>query len=390
MDDLSGQLRLEGDAAVRGKLRLAIDAHADTAQRILDLGERFCDGASTAEVSLVKARKGGLGAQFFSIWVDPTVFPGENAWPRARRLVAAMAAEIAGAPESLALARTGADIRAIAERGGFAVLYGVEGAHALGADGEPWPTRHARLVELAAAGIRYLACTWSNSNDFAGSSGDAGRARGLSPLGHDLVQACVELGVLLDVSHVSDASFRDLASWAASIGVPLIASHSSARALTAHPRNLTDSQLATIADTGGVASVNFCPAFLDETFRAEVTAATASPEARAAQEVARRRESDAGRAALRAWHARTAFARAVRAPGVDRLVDHVCHMISVAGEDHVGLGSDFDGIAAVPAGLEDVSLLPALADGLADRRLPGRIIDKIFATNWLRVLDSVR
>lgn len=183
-------------------------------------------------------------------------------------------------------------------------------------------------------------------------------------------------------------TFNDLAEWAASTGVPLIASHSSARALANHPRNLTDDQLATLADTGGVASVNFCPAFLDEGFRAEVTAATATPEAKAAQEEARRRERDPGRAALYAWQARSAFARAVPAPGIPRLVDHIIHMVSVAGEDHVGLGSDFDGTAAVPAGLEDVSLLPRLADALGHRGLPGRAVDKIFAGNWLRVLDT--
>src|SRR5262249_3714164 len=127
---------------------------------------------------------------------------------------------------------------------------------------------------------------------------------------------------------------------------------------------------------------------LDESFRAEVTAATATAEAKAAQEEARRRETDPGRAALCAWHARAAFARAVRAPGVPRLVDHIVHMGDVAGEDHVGLGSDFDGTAAVPSGLEDVSLLPRLADGLAERGVRAAAIDKIFALNWLRVLDS--
>ncbi len=382
MDDLGG-LR------PRSRPRMAIDAHADTAQRILDLGERFVDERSGAEVSLVKARKGGLAAQFFSIWVDPAVFAGAEAWPRTRRLVEAIHAEVAAAPDELGVARSGAEVRALADGGAFAVLLGVEGAHALGPDGEPWPTRRARLAELAADGIRYLSATWSNSNDFAGSSGDAGRARGLSSLGHNLVEACIELGILLDVSHVSDPSFADLAAWAQSTGVPLIASHSSARALASHPRNLTDEQLAVIGDSGGVASVNFCPAFLDEAFRAEVTAATATPEAKSAQEDARRRERDPGRAALHAWHARSAFARAVPAPGVNRLADHVCHMVNVAGEDHVGLGSDFDGTAAVTAGLEDVSFLPRLADVLAERGLSTGAIDKVFAENWLRVLDAV-
>ncbi len=371
------------------RLRFAIDAHADTAQRILDLEERFVDENSAAEVSLAKARKGGLGAQFFSIWVDPSVFAGPASWPRARRLVDAVHEEIQRSSGALDLARTGADVLALAGRGAFAVLLGVEGAHALGADGEPLELRLRRLADLARDGVRYLSPTWSNSNDLAGSSGDAGRSRGLTSLGHRLIEACHALGILVDVSHVSDTTFLDLVAWADSTGKPLVASHSSARALASHPRNLTDEQLRAIAETGGVASVNFCPAFLDEGFRAEVTAATATPAARAAQEEARRRYKDPGLAALHAWQARSAFARAVPAPGISRLVDHIAHMIDVAGEDHVGLGSDFDGTAAVPSGLEDVSLLPRLADGLSERALPPRVIDKIFAGNWLRVLDAV-
>src|SRR5262249_47898775 len=149
MDDLGGP-------RPRPRPRMAIDAHADTAQRILDLGERFVDAGSGAEVSLVKAKKGGLAAQFFSIWVDPAVFGGAEAWPRARRLADAVQAEVAAAPDELGIARGGAGVRALASGGAFAVLLGVEGAHALGPDGEPWPTRRARLAELAADGIRYL------------------------------------------------------------------------------------------------------------------------------------------------------------------------------------------------------------------------------------------
>jgi membrane dipeptidase len=298
-------------------------------------------------------------------------------------------AEVARAPSDLAVARSGAEVRLAAASGAFAVLFGVEGAHALGGDNEDVDLRLERLRELAGRGVRYVAPTWSNSNDFAGSSGDEGRARGLSPRGHRLVAMCAELGVLVDVSHVSDATFDDLLAWAHSTGRPLVASHSSARALASHPRNLTDAQLRAIADTGGVASVNFCPAFLDEKFRAEVAAATATPEAKAAQEEARRAHQDPGRAALFAWQARAAFARAVPAPGIDRLVDHVVHMVRVAGAEHVGLGSDYDGIAAVPVGLEHCALLPRLADALERRGLAARVVDQVFAENWLRVLDSV-
>src|SRR5262249_30707627 len=206
--------------------------------------------------------------------------------------------------------------------------------------------------------------------------------------GHDLCDACIQLGVLLDASHVSDPAFEDMAAFARGTATPLIASHSAARALADHPRNLTDAQLRTIADTGGVASVNFCPAFLDERFRVQVTAAASTPEAKAAQETARRSDPDPGRGAFLAFRARAAHARAVAAPGVDRLCDHILHMIAVAGEDHVGLGSDFDGVAAVTAGLEDVSRLPVLGEALAARGVSARAIDKVFHQNWLRVLDS--
>jgi membrane dipeptidase len=367
-------------------MRLAIDAHADTVQRILDLDERFDDPASAAEVSLAKARAGGLAAQFFSIWVDPATFPGETAWPRTRRMVEAVRAEAGRG--AFALARTGRDVRAAMADGRFAALMGVEGAHALGADGEPVPLRLERLAWLAGAGARYLAPTWSNSNDFGGSSGDGGRHRGLSDAGLALCDACVAHGILLDASHASDPAFEDLAAFARGAARPLIASHSSARALAEHPRNLTDAQLRTIADTGGVASVNFCPAFLDERFRAAVTAAASTPEAKAAQEAARRSHSDPGRASFLAFRARAEHARAVPAPGVERLCDHILHMVSVAGEDHIGLGSDFDGVAAVTAGLEDVSRLPALGDALAARGLSERAIAKVFRDNWLRVLDE--
>lgn len=367
----------------------ALDAHADTAQRFLDLGEHFDADPSGAEVSLARARAGGLGAQIFSIWVDPGPFPGAAAWPRTQALVAAVRGEIDRRPDALALARTGREVRSLHDRGVFAVLMGVEGAHALGADGTGIDARLARLGELSAAGLRYVSPAWANSNDFAGSSGDAGRGRGLSGAGERLVARCWELGLLVDVSHVSDPTFDDLHALASSTGRPLVASHSSARALANVPRNLTDAQLHAIADSGGVASVNFYPSFLDDDFRARATAATQSPAARAAEEAARRAHpDDPGRASLAAYTAKGAFARQVRpAPTVERVGDHLAHMVNAAGEDHVGLGSDFDGISAVPLGLDDVAALPNLATALARRHMTPRVIEKIFATNWLTVLD---
>ncbi len=364
----------------------AVDAHADTVQRIVDLGESFADPGSKAEVSLARARAGGLGAQIFSIWIDPVAFTGDAAWPRTLRLVEAVRAQ---AGDGVDVARTGAEVRALHRAGRFAALMGLEGCHALGADGTPGAERLDRLAELARLGLRYAAPTWTNSNDFAGSSGDDGKTRGLSELGRELCDACAEHGVLVDVSHVSDPTFADLAAWGRAAGRPLVASHSSARALAATLRNLTDEQLRAIADTGGVASVNFCPSFLDDAFRARCNATLKAPDAMAAHDQAHRDHADPGVASLMAYLARARFARALpNVPGVGRVADHVVHMISVAGEEHVGLGSDFDGIASVPAGLEDCSRLPALAEALADRGLPPRVIEQVFAGNWLRVLDQ--
>jgi membrane dipeptidase len=369
-------------------VRFAIDAHVDTFQRVVDLGESFTAADSKAEVTLAKARAGGLGAQLFSIWVDPVFFPGEAAWPRTRRLVEAVKDEVARAPDALALARTGADIRAAQGAGKFAMLMGVEGAHGLGQDGLPLSVRlGTRLRELADDGVRYLAPTWSNSNDFGGSSNDKGRDRGLSELGWALLEACHATKVLCDVSHVSDPTFNDMAAWSRSTGWPIVASHSSARALAGAPRNLTDGMLHVIADCGGVASVNFCPSFIDDSFRRASNAACDTSEARAAQDAAAKKEDDPGRASLAAWAARSSFARSLTAPSVEDVARHVVHMLVMAGEDHVGLGSDFDGIAAVPRGLEDASRLPALAEALAARQVPSRVIDKVFSENWLRVLD---
>jgi membrane dipeptidase len=355
---------------------------------MLDLGEDFAAATSQAEVSLAKARAGGLAGQIFSIWVDPAAFKAEAAWPRATRLVDVVHEQAAAHATEMDFARRGEDVRRLSARGRFAVLLGLEGAHALGPDGSPVPERLSRLATLATRGLCYLSPTWSNSNDFAGSSNDRGSTRGLSPAGHDLVAACTELGVLIDVSHVSDPTFDDLAAWALSTGRPLVASHSSARALASSPRNLTDAMLRRIAETGGVASVNFCPSFLDDAFRVRASEATATPAARAAEQAALLSDPDPGRAALRAWQARSSFSRAIPAPGIDRVIDHLLHMLSLAGEEHVGLGSDFDGISAVPDGLADVTALPRLADTLATRGVAERVIDKIFATNWLRVLDT--
>jgi membrane dipeptidase len=335
---------------------LAIDAHADTAQRILDLDERFDDAASAAEVSLAKARKGGLGAQFFSVWVDPAVFDGGAPGRGRAGWCDAVLAEVARCPR-----RAGAGphrrrrARACRPRRLRRPL-GVEGAHALGADGEDLGPRLTRLEELAADGVRYLSPTWSNSNDLRRLLGR--RRPGPRPLGgrrgarRALRRA---RHPRRRVARRPTPTFDDLYAWASSTGRPLIASHSSARALANHPRNLTDAQLRAIADSGGVASVNFCPAFLDERFRAEVTAATATAEA---AHGARRGAPAHIRipVAPRSSPGRRAPPSPAPCPRRDRRASstHVVHMVDVAGA--ITSGSARTSTASPRSrGLEDVS-----------------------------------
>ncbi|MBI4510882.1 MAG: membrane dipeptidase [Deltaproteobacteria bacterium] len=370
-------------------MRLAIDGHADTPQRFLDLGERFDDPASRAEVSLHRARVGGLVAQFFSIWVEPDAFPGEAAWQRAQALVESVEEQAHGSAE-VALARTHDEVRSNIEQGIFSILFGLEGAHALGARETPISPRLDRLRMLAERGLKYVTLTWSTSNDFAGSSGDRGRDRGLSAHGLELISTCAELGVLVDVSHASDPTFNDVAKWARATSRPLVASHSSARALASSPRNLADDQLRALADTGGIASVNYYPSFLCDAFRARFEAEAPREWRREIHARAKVLETSPGRASLLAFHQVCERARAISPmPTVETVAAHVVHMVNVAGEDHVGLGSDFDGIAAVPAGLEDASALPRLARALSQRGAAPRVIDKVFAENWLRILRAV-
>ena len=216
-----------------------------------------------------------------------------------------------------------------------------------------------------------MTLTWSNSNEIGGSSGDDGDVRGLSPFGQEVIAEMNRLGVMVDVSHVSDPTFWDAVRASKK---PVLASHSSSRALTNIPRNLTDAMLKAVAQTGGAVCVNFGSAFLDADFHERENAIWSKP-----------RPSDR----LAAW-------RQIRADGahlsppvpVARLVDHLQHIAKVAGPHHVCLGSDYDGVPALPVGLENVSKLPALTAALRTRGFSVEDVEKILGGNVLRVMEA--
>lgn len=347
---------------------IVIDTHADTTQRIVYQGASFMEGIPGAHLDFPKMVAGGIDAQFFSIFVVPKRTPPEAYFLESLRQIQAIRAMAAGSGNRLAVVRTGAEIRANAAQGIRSVLLGVEGGHSLGVG--PRSEQLAHLRNLAAEGVRYLTLTWSNSNDIGGSSGDAGDIEGLTAFGRQVLTQMQRLGIVVDLSHVSDPLFWDAIRF---VRKPVILSHSSSRALANVPRNVSDAMLRAVARNGGAVCVNYNPSFLDADF------------ARAQAPIwARYRDLPVDEA----WRHVESDSRQLPQVPLSRLVDHITHMVEIAGVEHVCLGSDFDGIPVTPAGLSDASQLPSLTEELKKRGLSALDIQRVLGLNTLRVLEA--
>ena len=228
---------------------LVIDAHCDAPLRMVgEVGFDYGKRQSRRHTDLVRMKEGGLDAEFLAVWVQPRRFRGARAWRQARRIFDAIHRTIRQYPSRAKLALTAADVRATVGAGKIALLIGVEGAHSIGRFDDRKVVLE-RVRWMYRRGARYITLTWMNSNPLAGSSGDVGRSRGLSPLGHEVVKLMNDLGMMVDVSHVSDATFRDVIK---ASRLPVIASHSNARALAGHYRNITDDMLRALTKNRGV------------------------------------------------------------------------------------------------------------------------------------------
>jgi membrane dipeptidase len=271
-------------------------------------------------------------------------------------------------------------VRDAAAAGKIAVLAGVEGGHALGEGTDE--ELLARLRTFYDRGARYMTLTWSTSNRIGGSSGDDGKTRGLTPFGLRVVAAMNDLGMMVDISHVSDVTFADAVR---ASRLPVLASHSSARALTDRPRNMTDEMLRAVAAGGGAVCVNFGPEFLDVAWAEKLDALEKTADLGA---IARANAGDAKatqRDVMRKFHELAATLPPVPA---DRVIDHIEHIARVAGADHVCIGSDYDGVPVAPAGLDDVSKLPFVTRELLKRGFSADDVRKILGENVLRVMEA--
>jgi membrane dipeptidase len=356
---------------------VVVDTHDDTTQRLLS--DKTFDIAArntTGSIDIPRMRDGGLDALFFSIWVTGDV-TGPRAVQAALQQIDKVREAVRLHPNDLVLATTAADIRKAAAEHKIAALMGVEGGHMINED-------LGVLRQFAALGVRYLTLTHSLNTTWADSSGDKPAHNGLTPFGKDVVRELNRLGVMVDISHVADKTFYDAID---TTRAPVIASHSSCRAISNHPRNMTDDMLRALAKNGGVMMINYNAAFLSEEFRV----AKRSPELQARIDaVSKACGGDEACTILGEQRVNHDAMRSGELPtvGWEKIIEHIDHAVKVAGVDHVGLGSDFDG-AVMPLGMEDASQLPKITDALLKKGYSEQDVTKILGGNILRVMEEV-
>ena len=350
---------------------VTVDTHADTPSEFLDKPFDLGVVNTRGHFDYPRMKAGGLDAEFFAAYV-PAKYANKGAAAYCMKIMETIHEMVDGYPTWVRFATSTSDIRSIVKGGHRAILIGIEGGHAI-----------EDSLDLLRAfyrfGARYMTLTHTNSNDWADSSGDEPKHNGLTPFGKQVVLEMNRLGMLVDISHVSDKTFYDAIE---TTKAPLIASHSSARALASHPRNMTDDMLRAMAKNHGVVMVNFYPVFLDS----DVAKASAERDERLKPLIAELKskytsEGPEYDAAVRALMDRNPLPKVP----YTRIVDHIDHIVKVAGIDTVGIGSDFDGITSVPQGMEDVSHLPAIREELKRRGYSEGDIRKILGENFMRV-----
>jgi membrane dipeptidase len=359
---------------------VVIDLHDDTTQMILDEGYNLGEKHDYGQVDTPRMRAGHVSGLFLSLWTDSDRYTPGEAIRRTLQQIDAVRREIARHPGDLEMATTSAGILAARKRGHIAILMGVEGGIAIDSD-------LAVLRSYAELGVRYLTLTHTNHTPWADSSSRAGTHNGLTDFGRQVVREMNRLGMMVDISHVSDKTFMDALETSTA---PLIASHSSSRALANAPRNMTDDMLRALAARGGVVHINYYEGFLDNGFAEREKALKAEQDEQNAIDDGTPKFGDRSPngPAVRRINAQR-IAKLGRLP-LSRLLDHFEHAVKVAGVDHVGLGSDFDGADDMfPEGMEDISKTPNLVRGLMERGYSDQDILKILGGNTLRLMREV-
>lgn len=352
-----------------------LDSHCDTPSQILRLRDLRQDN-DYAHVDFPKLKRGGVDAAFFALYVPAALDDDpQKAYDYAMRLLEGVNETLSANSDIAALAvnRQGAYRHKMA--GLFSVFIGLENASPIDNVG--------KVKELYDKGVRYITLCHSVNNAICDSCAPKLKKwGGLSPFGKEVVAQMNSLGMLVDVSHVSDDTFYDVLKYSTK---PVVATHSCCRALCNHPRNMTDDMIRALAAAGGVIQINFYPLFLDDSFGRVLS--DSGIEERGEQ-IEKEFIADPGNAQKHAaWNQIQAELQALPRPSYKLIADHIDHVVELVGIDHVGLGSDFDGIEVTPQGMEDVSMLPKLFDELRERGYSEEDLSKIASENFFRVLN---
>jgi membrane dipeptidase len=356
---------------------ILIDTHIDTPWYVVDEGYDLGEEHGYNQADIPRLRRGHVGAVFFGIPVEPQNFPPHLWIPRALDLIDAVHQQARQHARDLEIALTADDVRRIHRAGKIAALMGVEGGHMI-QDSLPVLRDYYRL------GVRYMTLTHFKTNDWADSSADVAAHNGLSAFGREVVHEMNRMGMMVDISHVSDKTFYDVLEVSRA---PVIASHSSLRALCDIPRNMSDDMVRALARKGGLVNINFNAAYLDR----KAYDVFAQFHDQRDRDIADMMGLNAGNS--RRWEMKRAIQQRYRAQlpkvGIDAALSMIDHAVKVAGADHVGFGSDFDGVSGmVPAGMEDVSKYPGLVRGMVGMGYSDEDIRKIMGENLLRVMRA--
>ena len=356
---------------------IVLDTHDDTTQRFFaqdyDLGKRNPEG----HVDIPRMKEGGMNAIFFSVWIDARI-TGAPAVQKALDQIDAIRQNVQKYSNEMLLARTTDDVRRAHGQGKVAALMGLEGGHMIGND--------IRVVRIFAdLGVRYMTLTHFYNDEWADSSTDKPVHNGLTDFGKEVVREMNRQGMLVDISHVSDKTFYDALEVSKA---PLIASHSSCRALCNHPRNMTDDMIKALAARGGVIQINYEKSFIDQAYKDAYDKETGGA-VQHLSEVTKNCNNDEACISREMSKLEKQLTAEGKLPHVswERIVDHIDHAVKLVGADHVGLGSDFDG-ANMPDGLEDCSKLPKITEALLRKGYSEGDVRKILGENTLRVMEQ--
>lgn len=353
-----------------------LDSHCDTPSQILRLRDLSLDN-DHAHVDFPKLSRGGVDGAFFALYV-PASLEGEQAYEYASRLMNCVNMTLAENPDKARLTVDGDQAAANKEAGLFSVFMGLE-------NGSPIGDSVDRLRYFYDAGVRYVTLCHSADNQICDSCASKHKKwGGLSPFGREVVAEMNRLGMLIDVSHISDDSFWDVLKYSKA---PVAATHSCCRALAGHPRNMTDDMIRALADAGGVIQINFYPLFIDDDFAKVLNESGIEERSEGVEAQFIACPSDPLKRA--AWNTVQDELMALPRPSYKRVIDHIDHAVSIAGIDHVGIGSDFDGIEVTPDGLEDISFMPLIFDEMRSRGYSEEDIEKVAGGNFLRLLRHV-